>query len=211
MTKDAVSLIAPDKQLKRLGYPEIVHDFVIEIPKIELPKLRGRLFFFDEANLSWCPQSGRVYRVVGEEVKVETPGKNQTKYILGSLEYPTGEGLYEIYSRKRHEEVQAHFKHLLNMYPDDFLFVVRDNASSHTTADLDEFLLENKERFCLVPLPTYSPHLNLIERLWHYMRDKITRSHFYETFTKLCESLVKWLQTLPFERFKSLMGVGSDP
>ncbi|MBM3235320.1 hypothetical protein FJZ31_03365 [Candidatus Poribacteria bacterium] len=97
------------------------------------------------------------------------------------------------------------------MYPDDFLFVVRDNASSHTTADLDKFLLENKERFGFIPLPTYSPHLNLIERLWHYMRDKITRSPFYEPFTKLCASLVKWLQTLPFERFKSLMGAGLDP
>ena len=195
-------MIAPDDQLKRLGYPEI------EFPKIEVPKLHGRLFFFDEANLSWCPQSGRVYRVTG--VKVETPGRNQTKYILGSVEYPTGEGLYEIYPRKRHGEVRAHWQHLLDMYPDDFLFVVRDNAPSHTTPDLDEFLLSNREHFCLVPLPTYSPHLNLIERLWHYMRDNITRSHFYKTFTQLCEALVKWLATLPFARFQSLMGVGSE-
>jgi putative transposase len=207
LTFDAVSSIVPDEQLQRLGYPEIV----FPKPILEVPKLRGRLFFFDEANLSWCPQSGRVYRIIGEEAKVDTPGKNKRMYLLGSLEYPTGEGLYEIYPRKRHEEVQTHWQHLLEMYPDDFLFVVRDNAKSHTTADLDNFLLENKERFCLVPLPTYSPHLNLIERLWHYMRDKITRSHFYETFAHLCDALVKWLQTLPFERFKSLMGVGSDP
>lgn len=100
MSSEAIKLIAPDEQLKRLGYPEISNDFVIETPKIEVPKLRGRLFFFDEANVSLCPQSGRVYRVVGKEAKVDTPGKNQTKYILGSLEYPTGEGLYEIYPRK---------------------------------------------------------------------------------------------------------------
>lgn len=219
MTSEAVELIAPDEQLKRLGYPEIeipnlifeAYEVISLSHSIEIPKLRGRLFFFDEANLSWCPQSGRVFRVVGKEVKVDTPGQNQTRYILGSVEYPTGEGLYEIYAHKRHEEVQAHWQHLLDMYPDDFLFVVRDNAKAHTTADLDEFLLENKARLVLVPLPTYSPHLNLIERLWHYMRDNITRSHFYETFTQLCEALVKWLQTLPFERFQLLMGVGFDP
>jgi transposase len=210
LTSHAVSLIVPDKQLKRLGYPQRVDDVVLETPILELPKRCGRLFFFDEANVSWCPQSGRVYRVIGEEAKVNTPGKNQTKYLLGSLEYPTGEGLYEIYPRKRHEEVQAHFEHLLEMYPNDFLFVVRDNASSHITADLDHFLQQNKPRFCLVPLPTYSPHLNLIERLWHYMRDKMTRSHFYQTFNKLCQALVKWLKKLPFERFQSLMGVGSN-
>ena len=34
---------------------------------------------------------------MGSEYKVNTPGRNQRKYILGSLEYPSGEGLYEIY------------------------------------------------------------------------------------------------------------------
>lgn len=200
MTSQAIELIVPDKQLKRLGYPEIV-----------VPRLRGRFFFFDEANVSWCPQSGRVYRVVGEEAKVNTPGQNETKYILGSLEYPTGEGLYEIYRYKRHEQVRKHWQHLLDMYRDDFLFVVRDNASSHVTPELDEFLLENKNRFCLVPMPTYSPHLNLIERLWHFMRDQITRSHFYQSLDELCQALLAWFYSLPFQRFRSLMGVESSP
>jgi hypothetical protein len=61
------------------------------------PELRGRLSFFDEANVSWCPDTGRVYRVKGEEYKVDSPGKNKTWYILGSLEYPTGDGLYEYF------------------------------------------------------------------------------------------------------------------
>lgn len=200
MTSKCVELIVPDKQLKRLAAPEII-----------VPKLRGRLFFFDEANVSWCPQSGRLYRVVGQEAKVNTPGQRKTKYILGSLEYPSGEGLYEIYPYKRHEEVQKHWQHLLDMYPSDFLFVVRDNASSHTTPELDEFLVENKHRFCLVPMPTYSPHLNLIERLWHFMRDQITRNHFYQSLDHLCQALVEWLYSLPFQRFRSLMGVGSSP
>lgn len=196
LTSDAIELISTDNQLTRLGYPEII-----------VPQRHGRLFFFDEANISWCPKTGRIYRVAGEQAKVDSPGKNQRKYLLGSLEYPTGAGLYEIYSRKRHEEVQKHWEHLLEMYPDDFLFVVRDNAKSHTTPDLDAFLLDHQDRLSLVPMPTYSPHLNLIERLWHYMRDNITRSHFYQTFKELCEALMAWLEKLPFERFQSLMGI----
>jgi transposase len=198
LTNEHVELIVPDKQLIRLGYPSFV------IPKLHL---RGRLFFFDEANISWCPQTGRVYRVSGKEYKVDTPGKNERKYMLGSLEYPTGDGLFEIYPYKRHEEVQKHWQHLLDMYKDDFLFVVRDNASSHVTPDLDEFLLDNQERLCLVPMPTYSPHLNLIERLWKYMRDNITRSFFHSTFHGLCKALVKWLKRLPSQRLWSLMGL----
>lgn len=157
--------------------------------------------------MSWCPQSGRVYRVVGQEYKVNTPGENKTWYILGSLGYPDGDGLYEIYEHQTNTQVQLHWQHLLDMCPDEFVFVVRDNASQHVTPILDDFLLEHQDRFCLVPLPTHSPNLNLIERLWDYMRDNITRSTFYITLEKLCEALVDWLKEIPFERFWSLLGL----
>lgn len=197
MTSDAVKLIAPDEQLTRIGHPQVL-----------VPKLRGRLFYFDEAKVSWCPNTGRVYRVVHQEYKVNTPGEpNKTYYILGSLEYPTGDGLYEIHEHQTNAQVQLHWQHLLDMYPDEFLFVVRDNASQHVAYCLDDFLLDHQDRLCLVPLPTYSPHLNLIERLWHYMRDNITRSIFYVTIEKLCEALVDWLREIPFERFHSLLGL----
>jgi len=146
LTSNHVELIVPDKQLFRLGFPRIV-----------IPKLRGRLFFFDEANVSWCPQTGRVYRVSGEQYKVDTPGRNKRKYILGSLEYPTGNGLYEIYDRKTNVQVRSHWQNLLDEYPDDFLFVVRDNASSHVTPDLDEFLIENHRRVAQVIGPCARP------------------------------------------------------
>lgn len=196
MTSNSVSLIVPDKQLLRLGFPSI-----------SVPKREGRLFFFDEANVSWCPKSGRVYRQVGTEYKVDTPGRNQRKYIIGSVEYPHGAGLYEIYPNKTHLQVKNHWHNLIDMFPQEYLFVVRDNASSHTTAELDEFLLANRERLALVPMPTYSPHLNLIERLWHLMRDQINRSYFFESFAQLCEGLVDWLTDLPLQRFRSLIGI----
>ena len=100
--KDAVRLIVPDKQLIGIGHPHIV-----------TPVLRGRLFFFDEANVSWCPQTGRIYRVKGTQYKVNTPGQNKTWYILGSLEYPTGEGLYEIYDHKTNLQVRSNWQSLL--------------------------------------------------------------------------------------------------
>jgi DDE superfamily endonuclease len=195
LTSDAVKLIVPDKQLARISHPHIM-----------IPRLRGKLFFFDEAKVSWCPQSGLVYRVVGQEYKVNTPGVNKTWYILGSLGYPDGDGLYEIYEHQTNVQVRLHWQHLLDMCPDEFVFVVRDNRQ-HVTPILDDFLLEHQDRFCLVPLPTYSPNLNLIERLWDYMRDNITRSTFYITLEKLCETLVNWLKELPFERFWSLLGL----
>lgn len=174
---------------------------------IIVPKRRGRLFFFDETDVYWCPDTGRIYQLPQAQVKINSPGQNQTRYLLGSVEYPTGCGLYEIYPHKRNEEVEQHLTHLLDMCDGDFCFVVWDNASSHTTPMLWPFLLENSHRLMTVGLPTYSPHLNKIEKLWWYMRQKITRNHFYETFDALLKAVVGWLEHLPFERFCSLMGI----
>ena len=79
LTSEATRLILPDTQLRRLGFLA---------PETE--NKTARLFFFDEANVSWCPNSGRIYRQQGTEYKVNTPGKNQRKYLIGSLEYPSG-------------------------------------------------------------------------------------------------------------------------
>ncbi len=196
LTSEATRLLVPDTQLQRLGLP----------PPEESQK-EARLFFFDEANVSWCPKTGRIYRTQGSEYKVNTPGKNQRKYLIGSLEYPSGDGLYEIYANKTHLQMKTHWQNLMSMFPDELLFIVRDNASSHTTAKLDDFLTDHKDRLRLVPMPTYSPHLNLIERLWHLMRDQINRSYFFESFTELCEGVIGWLDRLPFTRFRSLMGI----
>ena len=189
-------MILPDTQLRRLGFLA---------PETE--NKTARLFFFDEANVSWCPNSGRIYRQQGTEYKVNTPGKNQRKYLIGSLEYPSGAGLYEIYANKTHLQMKTHWQNLMDMYPDELLFVVRDNASSHTTAKLDDFLIRHKDRLRLVPMPTYSPHLNLIERLWHLMRDQINRSYFFNSLSELCQTVIGWLDRLPFSRFQSLMGI----
>ena len=177
---------------------------------IVVPKRRGRLFFFDETDVYWCPDTGRIYQLPGAQAKINSPGKNQVRYLLGSVEYPTGEGLYEIYPNKRNEEVEQHLTHLLEMCQDDFCFVVWDNASQHTTPMLWPFLLENSHQLLTVPLPTYSPHLNLIERLWKLMRGQMTRNQFYLSLKALCEAIVEWFEKLTFAQFCSLMGIDEN-
>ncbi len=37
----------------------------------------------------------------------------------------------------------------------------------------------------MVPLPTYSPKLNLIERLWKYLHRQVTHNHLFEDIADL--------------------------
>ena len=164
--------------------------------------------FFDATDLHWCPDVGYSYVPQGHQRRVSSPGLENPWYALfGSLEYPTGEGVYTIHQRKRPQEVKAHLEILLERDPEAFWIVVRENASAHTTPKLDEFLLQHQDRLALMFQPTYSPHLNLIERLWRVMRGQMTRNQFYDSLKELAEAIVAWFETFPFSKFCSLMEI----
>lgn len=59
----------------------------------------------------------------------------------------------------------------------------------------------------LVYLPAYSPHFNLIERLWKYMKKRLGREFFYckESFRSAIENILEFVNTEDFsEQFESM-------
>ena len=124
--------------------------------------------------------------------------------------YVTPMAKVSIHERKRHQEVQFHLELLIQSDPEAFWFVSLDNASAHTTELLDSFREQYKDRLEMVFLPTYSPHLNLIERLWGLMRKYVTKNQFYSHLRILCEAVIEWLEKLSFSQFCSLMGIDEN-
>ena len=181
-----------------------------DVPDADLsqPARKAKLAFLDSTDLHWCPDVGNRYVPQGTQLRVTSPGLANPWYALfGSLDYPSGEGVYTIHERKRHQELQAHLEVVLASDPDSFRIIVLDSASAHTTPQLDAFLAEHRDRLAFVFQPTYSPHLNLIERLWRLMRGQMTKNQFYDSLKDLAEAIVEWLEKLPFSQFCSLMGI----
>lgn len=172
------------------------------------PPKSAYLAFLDSTDLHWNPDIGSTYRLSGQQMKVDSPGLDNPWYALfGSLIFPSGEGLYTIHQRKRAVELLEHLQLLIDLDPHAFWFVVLDNASAHTTPAVHSFEQQHLDRLELVYLPTYSPHLNLIERLWRLMRSQVTRNRFYDSLSALADTAVSWLSQLPFAQFCSLMGL----
>lgn len=177
-------------------------------PRSDRPPKPGRLVYFDSTDLHWCPDLGNGYMPVSEQMKVDSPGvDNSWLALFGSLEFPTGNGFYTIHNRKRTLEVGAHLQLLIDIDPDAFWFVVLDNATAHTTQYILDFAQRHQDRLELVFLPTYSPHLNLIERLWRLMRSQVTRNRFLDSLLAVAEAVVDWLDRLSFAQFCSLIGI----
>ena len=63
--------------------------------------------------------------------------------------------------------MSAFLEQVSNRYPDEFVIVVLDGASSHRSHDLCA-----PENIAFVRLPAYSPELNTAERLWEEPREK---------------------------------------
>jgi transposase len=60
--------------------------------------------------------------------------------------------------------------------------VVLDNASYNRSAAVKEYLASEGGRIVLVFLPPYVPNLNLIERLWWFLKKTTLCNEYYPTF-----------------------------
>ena len=59
--------------------------------------------------------------------------------------------------------------------------MILDNVRFHHAKLLIPFLDKNKDKLELMFLPSYSPDFNPIERVWRYMRKKITNNRYIDT------------------------------
>ncbi len=168
------------------------------------------LIYFDETEIHWCPDKGKGYQLIHHQLEVQTPGADELRYLLGGVVYPTGEGLYHVTERKRTMEVENWLASLCEMFSTPFIFLVWDNATTHTTEMLHPFFEAHQDQILPVFLPTYSPWLNKIERLWRQMRSDITRNSFFESIHAICQAVVHWLEQFPFARFMSLMSIKKE-
>jgi len=74
------------------------------------------------------------------------------------------------------------YEKIESLNPDlDKIYIIRDNARYYNNSLVKEYL--KKSRIVEICLPTYSPNLNLIERLWLFFKKKVTYNKYYEKFS----------------------------
>lgn len=74
------------------------------------------------------------------------------------------------------------------------IFVILDNAKYHYSLSVQEFL--NTSRIKLVFLPSYSPNLNLIERVWKFFKKKVLYNIYYEKVDDFRQACIKFFRNI---------------
>lgn len=89
----------------------------------------------------------------------------------------------------------ALFEQLLKKYPLGMLYIIHDNARYYKSKLVQEFL---KEHIRIKPkhLPSYSPNLNLIERLWGFFKSEVTHNHYYEKFADFKKASMAFFENI---------------
>jgi len=62
----------------------------------------------------------------------------------------------------------------------------------------------------LLFLPTYSPNLNLIERVWKFVKTKVLGAAYIETFTEYCQTISNFIDTISTENANKMDSLVSD-
>ena len=91
------------------------------------------------------------------------------------------------------------------------IIVILDNAKYHYSEEVRN-VIEKSSRLKLVYLPTYSPELNLIERVWRFFKKKVLYNKYYENLAAFRKATIKFFQHVGTysDELASLLGGGFE-
>jgi transposase len=152
--------------------------------------------YVDEVDIHLNPKIGRDWMRRGTQKYVLTPGKNQKRYLAGSLDAHTGQLVCVEADRKDSDLFIRLLWHLANhVYPQaKCIHIILDNYKIHSSERTQLALGALGTRIQLHFLPPYCPDHNRIERTWRDLHDNVTRNHQCRTMDDLMHDVRHYLK-----------------
>jgi len=107
--------------------------------------------------------------------------RRERQTVFGTVNPISGQIVISFAEKGNSATFKKHLKKVIKSLQDEKLIIVLDNVRYHHAKKLKPFLEQNRERLELMFLPPYSPDLNPIERVWWFMRKKITHNRYLHT------------------------------
>jgi transposase len=149
------------------------------------------LFFVDAAHFVMLPFLGYLYSLTVRFIQAASG--RQRFSVLGALNAITK----EVVTITDHGYINAIsvcelLKKLHDQFRDLPIVVIMDNARYQHCALVEE--AAQKLGIQIIFLPPYSPNLNLIERLWKFVKKKVLYNQYYSCYELFHKSISKCLE-----------------
>lgn len=167
-------------------------------PRLEEAKEGKRMVLFvDAAHFVFAPFLGILWCF--ERLFVRAPSGRQRLNVLAALNAVT----HEIFTVKNLTYITAEsvcelLKLLAGTYNTVPITVVLDNARYQRCRLVQA--LAQEIGIELLFLPTYSPNLNLIERLWKFVKKECLYSKYYSDCTSFQEAIINCIEQAPTQQ-----------
>ena len=103
----------------------------------------------------------------------------------------------------------ALYKVALEKLPEaESIYIITDNARYYLSKKLREWVEGTKIKQIFLPL--YSPNLNLIERLWKFLRKEIINTKFYRTKHEFQDTVLKFFDNIASYRKETRVASNSE-
>lgn len=153
------------------------------------------VLYGDESRIELLPLIRSLWHWLGEQIRVPTPGSNQTRSLFGALNIHTGQWTHLVCEHMHKEDFIAFLEHLLIVYTSGPIILIVDNYSSHTAKLVGDWLVEHP-RLQLYYLPKYCSHLNPVENIWLRLKDRIAADRLYGSLNSLLEAVTAFFDAM---------------
>lgn len=142
----------------------------------------------------------------GQTKHLKTNNGRKRTNINGALNLATKELLYVEDDRINSQTMIALLKKIQHKQKQGKIYIILDNARYYHSIIVKEFLKEHP-RIVLKFLPPYSPNLNIIERLWKILKQKVVYNKFYLKFEDFRKEVIDFLENKSWtnQKFKNLL------
>jgi len=191
--------------LHRLGYeclrprprhhkssPEAQEAFKAQLPQrveeiaVAHPGKRLRLFIQDEVRFGQQGTNTTVWARRGTRPTAVRQTEYQYLWVLGAVCPETGQGEGLISPCLNTSVVNAFLREFSSaLPPDEHAVMLWDGAGFHTSHKL-----KVPDNITLIQLPPYSPELNPMENLWHYLKSHYWSNRVYADYEELEEAAI---------------------
>ena len=125
--------------------------------------------------------------------------------VFGALGYATGRLVSRLPSQKNSAAFITFLEQPRQAFPHDKLVVVLDNVGYHNSHRVRARWHRCRPHVCPFFLPVYTPEVNLIERVWRHLKDKLSCHRWWadwHTLWQAAEDLLRHLQACFHQRHR---------
>jgi transposase len=141
------------------------------------------ILFGDGVHPSHNVHATKAWVKKGEQKRVPTNTGRKRLNINGVLELETMKTVMHYADTLNAQTTMELFNKIQEAYPDKKkIHLIVDNARYYKNRELQAYLRKRKCRIKVHFLPPYSPNLNFIERLWHFLKKYIIGTKRRQTF-----------------------------